>query len=39
MTISLIPCDIQSRYGFEEDAECIADKDQQEAYLDPIKIR
>ena len=35
MTISLIPCEIQPEWGLETDKECIADKDQQKAYLDP----
>ena len=37
MTISLIPCHIQSDYELEEDIECIADKEQQKTYLDPDK--
>ena len=36
MTISLIPCDFQSYYGLEVGDECIADKEQQKAYLDPF---
>ena len=35
MTIRLIPCDIVSLYGLEVDDECISDKEQQKAYLDP----
>ena len=38
IVISLIPCDIewlQNYYGYEVDNECIADKEQQKAYLDP----
>ena len=34
MTISFIPCDIPY-FGLVVDDECIADKDQQIAYLDP----
>ena len=34
MKISLISCD-SSLYGNEVDGECIADKEQQKAYLDP----
>ena len=35
MTIALIPCDYATNYGLEVDDECIADKEQQKAYIDP----
>ena len=40
MGINLIPCDDVSyrlsKYGLEVGDECIADKEQQKAYLDPF---
>ena len=36
MGINLIPCDNVTIYGLEVDGECIADKEQQKAYLDPF---
>ena len=37
MTIDLFPCDFSpDYYGYEVDDECIADKEQQKAYLDPF---
>ena len=35
MTISLIPCDYANNFGLEVDDECIADREQQKAYLSP----
>ena len=36
ITLSLIPCDFEEYYfhDFEVDDECIADREQQKAYLD-----
>ena len=40
ITISLIPCDYApDYYGFEDDGECIADKEQQKAYLDNTEAK
>ena len=38
MAISLVPCDsvALSAYGYEVGDECVADKEQQKAYLDPF---
>ena len=38
MRITLLPCD-NSFYGNEVGDECIADKEQQKAYLDPYRYK